>query len=316
MKISVVIPMYGCPEAIPELYRRLTGTLTKLVDNNYEIIMVNDNCPKNSWSGIQELCQNDSHIVGIELSRNFGQIKAILAGLDYSTGDWTVVMDCDLQDSPEEIANLYHKAITGYDVVFARRRCRQDSKFKVWLSNLFYKAYSWATDVQYDPALCNFSICSRKVVDAYCSMRESHRAYVMYIQWMGFHQTAIDVEHHERYAGNSGYNLKKRLNMAMEILTSQSDKLLKKVFGIGISVSIIAFLVIIFIAIHHFLTQAPAGWASLMASIFLMGGLIMASIGIVGIYVGNIFMEVKHRPLYIIRSILNNSKSERVDMHE
>ena len=316
MKFSVVIPMYGCPEAIPELHRRLTGTLTKLAGDDYEIIMVNDHCPKNSWEGIRDVCSRDKHVVGIDMSRNFGQIKAILAGLDYSSGDWTVVMDCDLQDAPEEIITLYNKAREGYDVVFARRSERQDSKSKIFLSGLFYKLYSWATDVKYDPALCNFSICSRRVVDSYCMMRELHRAYVMYIQWMGFKQTSVDVQHHERFAGKSGYNLKKRINAATEILTSQSDKLLRVMLRAGLAISFLAFVAVIVIIIRHFTVNVPAGWTSLIASIFLMGGLILSALGIVGIYVGNIFMEVKHRPLYLVRTIINDKKEPLKEKNE
>ena len=250
MKISVVIPMYGCPEAIPELHKRLTDVLHKIVGDDYEIIMVNDSCPKGSWNNIKKVCQNDSHVVGIDLSRNFGQIRAILAGLDYSTGDWVVVMDCDLQDAPEEIEHLYNKAQEGYDVVFARRAHRKDSAFKIFVSGLFYRLYSWATDVKYDESLENFSISSRKVIDSYCSMREMHRAFVMYIQWMGFKRTSIVVEHHERYAGKSGYSFKKRMNMATEILTSQSDKLLRVLFRVGMAMSLAAFIAVIVIVVR------------------------------------------------------------------
>lgn len=311
MKISVVIPIYGCPEAIPELHNRLTDVLYKIAGDDYEIIMVNDSCPKGSWTKIREVCQNDSHVVGIDLSRNFGQIRAILAGLDYSTGDWVVVMDCDLQDAPEEIENLYNKANEGYDVVFARRKQRKDSAFKVFVSGLFYRLYSWATDVRYDESLENFSISNRKVIDAYCSMREMHRAFVMYIQWMGFKRTSIEVEHHERYAGKSGYNFKKRMNMAAEILTSQSDKLLRVLFRVGTVISLAAFIAVIVIVIRHFIVHSPAGWASIVASIFLMGGLLLAGLGIVGIYVGNIFMQVKNRPLYLIEDVLNGRKEDK-----
>ncbi len=310
MKISVVIPMYGCPEAIPELHRRLTDTLFKIADDDYEIIMVNDHCPKGSWAGIKEICDKDSHTIGIDLSRNFGQIKAILAGLDNCKGDWVVVMDCDLQDQPEEIENLYNKAQEGYDVVFARRAQRKDSMLKIAISGLFYNIYSWATDVKYDPTLCNFSISDRKVIEAYCRMRELHRAFVMYIQWMGFKQTAIDIDHHERFAGKSGYDFNKRINMAIEILTSQSDKLLKKIVQLGLALSLVAFLAVIVIVIQHFRVHTPAGWGSLIATVCFIGGLLMMSIGIVGIYVGNIFMEVKHRPLYLVRDILNKSTKE------
>ena len=157
MKISVVIPIYGCRAALPELHRRLTDSISSIT-SDYEIILVNDNCPQNSWEVIEEICRVDNHVKGIEMSRNFGQMKAILAGLDYADGDWIVVMDCDLQDRPEEIPRLYEKAMEGYDVVFARRAQRQDNPLKKFLANQFYKVYRFATDGNYDGAVCNFSI--------------------------------------------------------------------------------------------------------------------------------------------------------------
>lgn len=307
MQISVVVPVYGCKEALPELYKRLTQTLSNIVED-YEIILVNDACPQGSWEVIEKLCQADTHVIGLEMSRNFGQIKAITAGLDYSSGDWVVVMDCDLQDQPEEIVNLYNKALEGYDVVFARRKVRNDSWLKVKVSNAFYSVYSFATGHPYDASLCNFSISKRIVVDAYCSMRELHRAFVMYIQWLGFNETSIDVDHHERYAGTSGYNFKKRINMAIEILTSQSDKLLQITVKMGLMISLISFFAICIIVIRYFGMHIQPGWSSIIASIFLMGGMTIACIGVVGIYIGNIFMEVKHRPLYVVRQALNTKK--------
>ncbi len=309
MKISVVIPVYGCREALPELYQRLTNVLTKLV-SNYEIILVNDGCPQNSWEVIERLCKEDSHVVGLELSRNFGQLQATAAGVDYSTGDWVVVMDCDLQDRPEEIPRLYAKAKEGYDVVFARRKERRDSKFKVFVSDCFYKVYSFATGQPYDGSICNFSISNRNVIDNYCKMREWHRGFVMYIQWMGFREAVLDVEHQERFAGESGYNFKKRMKMAMDLLTSQSDKLLQLTVKSGLLISAIALLVIVALVVRFFTMHIQAGWTSIIAAIFLMGGLTIASVGIVGIYVGNIFMEVKHRPLYIVRQQLNGKHRE------
>ena len=309
MKISVVIPVYGCREALPELYQRLTNVLTKLV-SNYEIILVNDGCPQNSWEVIERLCKEDSHVVGLELSRNFGQLQATAAGVDYSTGDWVVVMDCDLQDRPEEIPRLYAKAKEGYDVVFARRKERRDSKFKVFVSDCFYKVYSFATGQPYDGSICNFSISNRNVIDNYCKMREWHRGFVMYIQWMGFREAVLDVEHQERFAGESGYNFKKRMKMAMDLLTSQSDKLLQLTVKSGLLISAIALLVIVALVVRFFTMHIQAGWTSIIAAIFLMVGLTIASVGIVGIYVGNIFMEVKHRPLYIVRQQLNGKHRE------
>ncbi len=310
MDISVVIPVYGCRAALPELHRRLTESVSKIT-SDYEIILVNDACPQNSWEIIQQICREDKHVVGLEMSRNFGQLKATLAGLDYSTGDWVVVMDCDLQDRPEEIINLYHKAMEGYDFVVASRKTRQDSKMKVFVSNCFYSIYSYVTDVKYDPTLCNFSISSRQVIDNYCRMREMHRAFTMYLLWMGFRWTKLEVKHDERFEGESGYNFKKRIRLATELLTSQSDKLLRLMTGLGMGISLLSFIFIIITVIRHFALDITVGYSSTIAAILLMGGLSIMSIGIVGLYVGNIFMEVKHRPLYIVRTVLNEKDEQK-----
>lgn len=304
MDISVVVPVYGCRGALEELCERLKKTLEGM-NKSFEIILVNDNCPQNSWEVIENLCKHDSRIKGIELARNFGQIKAITAGLDNSSGDWVVVMDCDLQDRPEEIINLYNKAQEGYDVVFARRKERKDSAFKVFLSKVFYKIYSFASDGYYDPAICNFSISKRIVIENYCKMRELHRAFVIYVKWLGFKQTEIDVEHNDRKEGKSSYNMKKRLKMAAEILTSQSDKILKMTVAVGFSMTVIAFLVILGLVANYFINHVTAGWTSTIAALCLVGGMNITVVGIVGIYVGNIFMQSKNRPLYVIRNILN-----------
>lgn len=219
-------------------------------------------------------------------------------------------MDCDLQDRPEEIVNLYHKAQEGYDVVFARRKKRKDGFLKILVSKIFYKIYSFATDLNYDASLCNFSICNRKVVESYCMMREEHRAYVMYIQWLGFKQTAIDVEHDERKEGKSSYNLKKRMKMASDILFSQSDKLLKAIVSMGFLLTFISFIAVLIIVIRYFIGNVSQGWSSIIATICLMGGMTIFVIGIVGIYIGNIFVQIKERPLYVIRNILNKKEGK------
>lgn len=309
MDISVVIPMYGCKAAVRELHQRLVKTLEQITED-FEIIMVNDACPQNSWEVIEEICKEDRRVKGIEMARNFGQIKAITAGLDYSTGDWVVVMDCDLQDRPEEILNLYNKAQEGYDVVFARRANRKDSPLKVFVSKIFYKIYSFASDGNYDPAICNFSISRRVVIDNYCKMRELHRAFVIYVKWLGFRQTAIDVEHNERYEGRSSYNMKKRMKMAGEILTSQSDKLLRFTVSFGFLMTLASFIAIIVLIIRYFCGNVATGWTSIIATNCLIGGIIIMVVGLVGIYVGNIFMQTKQRPLYVVRQILNDEKEE------
>lgn len=309
-KLSVVIPVYGCKAALTELCDRLEKTLTSIT-KNYEIILVNDACPQNSWGVIEKLCSTNKHVKGIELSRNFGQMKAILAGLDNTTGDYVIVMDCDLQDKPEEIPKLLNKLDEGYDIVFAKRISRKDKKRKIFIAKLFYKFYSFAVGQKYDPELCNFCIAKKEVIDAYCKMREEHRAFVMYLQWLGFKQTSIPVEHQERKSGKSSYNLKKRLKLAFEILLSQSDKFLRLIVGFGITLSILSFVAIVTLIICYIVIpeQVP-GWTSTITAICLMGGINIVVVGIVGLYVGNIFVQVKERPLYIIRTKLNDKEKK------
>ena len=312
MKISVVVPVYGCKKAIPSLYERLTTTLKKIT-KNYEIILVNDDCPQNSWEEIEKLCIKDKHVIGLNLSRNFGQMKAILAGLDYSTGEYVVVMDCDLQDRPEEIINLYKKINEGYDIVFARREKRQDNFIKKFISKIFYKIYSYATDLPYDETLCNFSIAKRIVIDNYCKMRENDRAFVMYIKWMGFKESTIDVKHDKRYEGKSSYNFKKRIKMARDILLSQSDKIIKLITKIGFLITLLSTIYIMYLILNYFINKnVISGWTSIMAIQCFIGGILMTFIGIIGLYIGNIFMQIKNRPLYIIKNKLNY-KEEKND---
>lgn len=302
--ISVVIPVYGCRAAIPELHRRLCESLEK-ISKAFEIILVDDYCPQNSWEEIQKVCEKDKRVIGIHMARNFGQIRAITAGLDKSRGDWVVVMDCDLQDRPETIPELYQKAQEGYDVVFARREGRKDSAITKFLSKCFYKVYDYFTDGTFDSSICNFSISKRKVIDYYCRMREQNRAYTMFIRWLGFKQTAIDMPADERFEGKSSYNLKRKLKMAFEIITSQSNKPLLFSVKLGFVSAFLALIYIIYLVFREIiLGDVLVGWTSIVASIYLMGGIILCAIGVVGIYVGNIFNEAKNRPLYVIDECL------------
>lgn len=308
MDISVVIPVYGCKGAIPELYRRLVNSLEKIT-MQFEIIMVNDCCPQNSWEEIIKLCDSDDRVVGINMARNFGQIKAITAGLDNANGEWVVVMDCDLQDRPEEIINLYNKAQEGYEVVFARRVNRQDKFLKKLLSKVFYKVYDYFTDGNMDSTICNFSISKKIVIDNYCKMREQNRAFTMFIKWLGFRQTSIDVEHNERAEGKSSYNLKRRFKLAFEIITSQSNKPLRVSVTVGAIMAAASFLYVIYRTLYYYITGVSiTGWTSIIVSIYLVGGLLLMNLGIVGIYLGNVFNEVKNRPLYIIKECVNKKE--------
>lgn len=303
-EISVVVPVYGCKEALMELYERLTNSLQEITAD-FEIVLVNDCCPQNSWEVIEKIAKNDTRVVGINMSRNFGQMYAILAGLDKCQGEWVVVMDCDLQDRPEEIPDLYKKAQEGFDVVFARRTDRKDSKRKIGISKLFFKLFSFATNTDYDPAIGNFSICHRKVIESYRQMRELHRDYSSYIMWLGFKQTSIDTHCEERFSGKSSYTLKKKITYGIDMLTSQSDRLLRFFVAIGFLITFVSLLFIVIQVVRFFVVDIDPGWTSIFASIFLMGGIIISVLGVLGIYVGNTFMQSKNRPLYVISEQIN-----------
>lgn len=308
MDISVVIPVYGCRAALPELHRRLVESLRQIT-TEFEIILVDDCCPQNSWEEIVKLCEHDRRVKGIHFSRNFGQIRAITAGLDKSKGEWVVVMDCDLQDRPESILELYKKAQEGYDVVFARRVERVDSPVTKFLSRCFYKVYDYFTDGTFDSSICNFSISKRSVIDAYCRMREHNRAFTMFIRWLGFNETAIDLQADARFEGKSSYNLKKKIKMALEIITSQSNKPLLFSIQLGFVISLISFIYILYLVIRAvFIGNVLLGWTTIVASIYLIGGILLAAIGILGVYIGNIFDEAKNRPLYVIAESLNDEE--------
>ena len=307
MDISVVIPVYGCRAAIPELHRRLCENLDKIV-KSYEIILVDDCCPQNSWEEIKKVCEMDNRVVGIHMSRNFGQIRAITAGLANSRGDWVVVMDCDLQDRPESIPELYRKALEGYDVVFARREGRKDSALTKFLSRCFYKVYDYFTEGTFDSSICNFSISKRKVIDSYCRMREQNRAYTMFIRWLGFKQTSIEMPADERFEGKSSYDLHKKIKLAFEVITSQSNKPLMFSVKAGFTIAMIALIYILYLIVKYFVVgDNLIGWTSMIASVYLMGGILLCAVGVVGIYVGNIFNETKKRPLYIVDECINRN---------
>ena len=303
--LSVVVPVYGCMETLETLVSRVTDALEGVFPT-YEIILVDDGCPYHSWGTIQQLAENNASVKGIKLSRNFGQHEAITAGLRHSNGEWVVVMDCDLQDRPEEIPRLYSKAQEGFDIVFARRDKRKDSFFKKLSSNVFYTVLGYLTDTQLDAAVANFGIDRQKVVRAVLSMKESLRYFPAMVRWVGFHSTSIEVEHSERASGKTSYSLNKLLTLSLGVIVSFSDKPLHIIVRIGCSIAVLSALsaFVIFMKAFHG-RYSVEGWASVMVSLWFIAGVVIAMLGVVGIYVGKSFAEVKRRPYYIVDKKIN-----------
>ncbi|PID27456.1 MAG: glycosyltransferase [Candidatus Cloacimonadota bacterium] len=305
-EISVVVPCYKCEQSLEELYRRLVDTLEKIVPS-FEIILVNDASPENDWSVIYNLVSRDKKVIGINLSRNFGQHYAITAGLDYSSGNWVVVMDGDLQDQPEEIEKMYNKALEGYDSVLGQRTIRHDSYLKKVSSFIFYKTLSFLTETKQDEKIANFGIYSRKVINSICSLNDSIRYFPVMVQYVGFKRVSIDVKHSSRQHGKTSYTFRKLLKLALDSFLSFTDKPLKIIVSMGISISFLSFIYVFYIVLRYYIYKTPVeGWSSLIASVWLLSGLIIMTLGVVGIYVGKIFEQVKKRPLYIVKERLND----------
>lgn len=308
MEISVVIPVYGCPEALNQLHERLVNTLNTITQS-YEIIFVNDGCPKNSWKVVKEICNQDKKVVGINLTRNFGQVYATNAGLEQSTGETVIVMDCDLQDRPEGIIELYEEYQKGYDVVYVKRLDRKDGFITRACSKLFYSVYNYYIDGKFDSDIANYCIASRRVVDEYCKMQQRGKSYTTELCWMDYNSSTISIESDEREAGKSSYSFKKKINLAIEMITVQSNKPLVSSIKAGFVIVALSILYIIYKVIYNLLGyDVPIGWTSIIAAIFLMGGMQMVCLGVVGIYVGNIFNQSKGKPEYLIQEVLNKSE--------
>jgi glycosyltransferase involved in cell wall biosynthesis len=306
VNISIVTPAYKCAECITEMHRRLTQVLSAITPD-YEIIFVDDRSPQNDWEIISGICAKDPHVRGVQLSRNYGQHFAITAGLDHARGEWIVVMDCDLQDRPEEIAKLYAKAMEGHDVVFARRCERNDSLYRKLVSNGFRLIYNWLGDIDFDNSIANFSICSRRVIESVCSFRERNRSFPVFILELGFRRTTVDVEHAARFAGKSSYNLVKLLDFAVQCVVARSNKPLRLSIRFGFFLAILSVLYGTVVIVRYFtLDVAVEGWTTLAVLISFLGGLGFANLGIVGLYLGKVFDEVKLRPLYFVQTSLND----------
>lgn len=303
--ISIVSPVYKGERMVAELVRRDVESV-RLITEDYEIILVNDASPDNSWSEIVRQCAENSRVKGVNLSRNFGQHYAITAGLHYATGEWVIVMDCDLQDRPEEIPNLYRKAQEGFDIVFARRAVRKDGIVKKGTSALFYRVFRQLSGIESDKAVANFGIYHKRVIEEFNRMPEQSRFFPSQIRYLGFKDTAIDVEHSERSEGKSSYSLMKRFKLGFDVIVSNSNKPLRFAVGLGFCMSALSFLLALYNVIAKWagVIQVP-GYTTTVFSIWFVGGLLLLVMGIMGLYIGKIYDQVKGRQLFIVKDKVN-----------
>ncbi len=296
----MVVPVYGCESCLTALYEELVPVL-EAISPRFEIVLVDDHSPQADWSVIVALAARDPRVRGVKLTRNFGQHSAIAAGLEHAEGQWVVVMDCDLQDRPAEIAKLYTKAKEGFDCVFARRVARADSGAKVAASRAFNSVSGHVVGAKKDASVGNFSIISRRVVLELRRFREGRRNYGAQIQWLGFPPGVVDVEHAPRHSGKSTYSLFKGLRHAVATILSQSTRPLYVSAGFGLLMAVSAAGFGAYVLLRKLTgSYTVEGWTTIIVSLFFLFGILFLNLGVLGLYLGSVFNEVKNRPPFVV----------------
>lgn len=304
-ELSIVSPVFRAAPIVQELVRQIIAG-AQAASEDFEIILVDDDSPDESWAQIVAACTKEPRVKGLRLSRNFGQHRAVTAGLAQARGAFVVVMDCDLQDDPRYIRAMLDKAKAGFDVVLGLRAQRRHSWFRNQAAALYYRLFNALTEQSAtDKRISGFSLINRKVVDAFLRIGDTHRHYLLILGWMGFRTGTVPVEHRPRYQGKSSYGLRRLIGQALEGVTSQSIKLLRIAIGVGFAYALAAGLGVIYLICSYYLHGYLAGWASTFVLLLGSTSLILISIGILGIYIGNIFEQVRARPLYLVQEQIN-----------
>ncbi|HTU69750.1 MAG TPA: glycosyltransferase family 2 protein [Candidatus Baltobacteraceae bacterium] len=319
--LSIVVPLYNEQGNVAPLVERIADVLARLPGSpSYEIVLVNDGSTDATLAQVRAELTRRSHVVVVSLSRNFGHQIAASAGIDIARGDAVVLMDGDLQDPPELIAQFVAKWREGYDVVYAVRRTRKgESPFKLFTARLFYRTIKRLTKVSIPVDTGDFRLMSRRVVEALKRSPERHRFLRGMVSWVGYNQTGVEYDRDERLSGVTKYPLPKMLRFAIDGITSFSDVPLRFASYLGFISSAIAFvyalMVIVFKLFGHNAPYYTRGWASTIVAVLFLGGVQLISLGILGEYIGRIYDEAKGRPLYLIADIetsAQNSTSEAV----
>jgi polyisoprenyl-phosphate glycosyltransferase len=308
VQLSVVVPVYGCAECLGPLHERLTASVSSITDR-YELVFVDDRSVDDGWTVLRRLARADPHVRAFRLSRNFGQDAAITAGLAKAQGQWAVVMDCDLQEAPEDIPRLWAAAGEGYEIVRTVRRGWSHSRFRRFTSRA-YRKLTLETDVR--PDYSNLSLLSRAVIDSFLRLHDRDREYMIALDWLGYDSTAIEIDHHERHAGESGYTFQRLIRVALDGMFFRSTVLLRVVVLLGFIVALTGIVVAAFEVVDYFAEndKTVPGYTSLAVLLLVLAGFIIVSVGVVGLYVGRIFEQVKNRPLFLIDAQAGTSEPE------
>ena len=302
MLLSLIVPVYNEEKNLSLFFERSHKVLESLLIP-FEIIFINDGSKDESLALIKSFSKNYDSIRFIDLSRNFGHQIAVSAGLDYAKGDIICIIDADLQDPPELIPVMLDKMKKGYEVVYAKRKNRQgESIFKTWSAKMFYRILSRLTTIEIPLDSGDFRLFDKKVLDVIRQMPEKNKFLRGQIAWAGFEQTYVEYDREARHAGETGYDFRKMLRLALDGITSFSNAPLKLVTYFGVIVSVFAFIATLFVLYSIYVIKSfVPGWGSLLISILFIGGVQMIAIGIIGEYLSRMNQNLLNRPLYVVR---------------
>ena len=303
--LSIVVPCYNEEACLAELHARLGAAARSVVDEDYEIVLVNDGSRDGSWEVMRALATGDPRLVAINLSRNHGHQLALTAGLDLCSGARVLIIDADLQDPPELLpAMIAEMDEQGADVVYAVRRQRAgETAFKLATAKLFYRGLSKLAEIEIPRDTGDFRLMSRRALDALLSLPEQARFIRGMVAWVGFRQVPILYDRAERHAGETKYPFSKMLRFALDAVTGFSTAPLRMASHIGLWLVAASVLLLGYIAIGFFTGSAIQGWTSLMLVVVILGAVQMFVLGMIGEYLGRLYIEAKRRPLYIVSDI-------------
>lgn len=310
IQISIIVPLLNEQDNLPVLYKRILAVLQHL-NLEYEIIFVDDGSKDKSFEIIQAMCAENSKVKGISLSRNFGHQVALTAGLEHASGEAIITMDADLQHPPELILELYKKYQSGFDIVNTiREKTENATVFKNITSKYFYKLINKLSDVYIEPASSDFRLMNRKALNAFLKFKERDRFTRGLVSWLGFKQTTVQYMALSRHLGQSKYTTTRMIRFGIDGITSFSSKPLRFSFYFGVIISMIGLAYASYALIKTFSGNAVPGWASILISVLIIGGIQLVTTGIIGEYLARVFNETKNRPLYFVKEYTSGKDFE------
>jgi polyisoprenyl-phosphate glycosyltransferase len=311
LALSVVAPCYNEALGLLEFHRRVSAVCSKVVGTEYEIVLVNDGSGDDTWSIMGHLAAADAHVVAINLSRNYGHQLALTAGLQFTRGNRIMIIDADLQDPPELLDQMMRRMDEGADVIYGQREVRQgETWFKRTTASLFYQLLQKLVEIEIPRDAGDFRLMSRRALSVLNTMPERDRFVRGMVSWIGLRQVAVGYTRAPRFAGAGNYPLRKMLRFALDAVTGFSTRPLRIASYLGAVSGALGLVLIAYVTAAIVLGYTVAGWASVMTTVVMLGSSQLFILGIIGEYLGRLYLEAKNRPLFVVSEILTAAELE------